>query len=143
MKPVAATFSGFRMVAGRKVFQLLLEIPIEEANTALATLGGIPDPANPVWVAIAPLTGPPKAPASEPDHRRRWEELPATQQAAIRCQEPAFQHFLGVEDAEHAALAVRHLCQVKSRKELNQTIEAAKRWENLDDEFQKSRWGMR
>jgi hypothetical protein len=46
---VKATFSDFRLIKGRKQAQLVLEIPIEEADRALAALGGIPQPQSDHW----------------------------------------------------------------------------------------------
>lgn len=53
-----ATFSGLKIVQGRKVAQLIFEIAIEQADTALEALGGLPRSDNPKWVAIARLTPP-------------------------------------------------------------------------------------
>src|SRR4051812_4591789 len=50
-----ATFSDFRLVKGRKVAQLVFEVPIEQADQALAALGGLPQPATEAWVALARL----------------------------------------------------------------------------------------
>jgi hypothetical protein len=50
-----ATFSNLRIVGGRKVCQLIFEVPIEGTNQALEVLGGIPDPSKSVWVAVARL----------------------------------------------------------------------------------------
>jgi hypothetical protein len=41
---IKATFSDFRLIKGRKQAQLVLEVPIEQADNALAALGGIPQP---------------------------------------------------------------------------------------------------
>ncbi len=40
MTPICATFSDFRLVKGRKVCQLVCEVPLEQADAALAALGG-------------------------------------------------------------------------------------------------------
>lgn len=47
--------------------------------------------------------------------------------AALRCREPAFQAFLGVDDEAEAAEKVRQLCGVQSRSELDRDPEAAQR----------------
>jgi hypothetical protein len=38
------TFSDFRLIKGRKVCQIVIEVPIEQADQALAALGGLPQP---------------------------------------------------------------------------------------------------
>src|SRR3954467_8257198 len=59
---IKATFGDFRLIRSRKVCQLCLEIPIEGADTALAALGGIPQPHSDRWVAVARLNGSATAP---------------------------------------------------------------------------------
>ena len=51
-KPSAGTFSDFKIVRGRKVAQLVIEVPLEKANEVLAALGGVPQPADPRSRAI-------------------------------------------------------------------------------------------
>jgi hypothetical protein len=140
---IQATFSDFRLVKGRKVAQLVLEIPLEQADAALSTLGGIPQPQSERWVAIARLNG--HVPEPKPDkERQKWEDLKLSMQAGIRCNEIAFRRFLtetessafearNVEDAEQM---VRERCEVDSRKELNLDPEAARRWKDLERSYQ-------
>lgn len=49
-----ATFHNTRNVMGRAVTQVILEVPIEEQGAVYAALG-YPNPAQPVWVAVARL----------------------------------------------------------------------------------------
>jgi len=130
---ISATFSDFRIVKGRKVAQLVLEVPLEKANSALAALGGIPQPATETWVAVARLTAEPKS--EKPKERRRFEELPLSQQAALRCNDPEFQGWLDVANADRAAAEVRLRCAVKSRAELDSNNFAADLWRDLDSCF--------
>lgn len=61
--------------------------------------------------------------------------------AGIMCGKPAFRTFLSealnetIDTPEKAAEAVRCICQVKSRAELNRNREAAKIWHSLIAEF--------
>lgn len=48
-------FSDFKIVKTRSVCQIVLEIPLEQADDALAVLGGVPRPDRQVWVAVARL----------------------------------------------------------------------------------------
>jgi len=50
-----ATFCSIRHVQGRKVYQLIFEIAQENADHALAVLGGVPKSDDPVWAAIVRL----------------------------------------------------------------------------------------
>jgi hypothetical protein len=141
---IQATFADFRLIKGRKQAQLVLEIPIEEADNALAVLGGIPQPQSDCWVAVARLNGAAK-PEPKPDkEKQRWGDLNLAMQAGIRCNEVAFRTFLtetetsafearSVEDAEQM---VRDRCEVDSRKELNLDPEAAERWRRLERSYQ-------
>jgi hypothetical protein len=54
---IQASFADFRLIKGRKQAQIILEIPIEGADAALAALGGIPQPQSDRWVAVARLNG--------------------------------------------------------------------------------------
>lgn len=66
--------------------------------------------------------GPSEAKLSgSPKSSRKWEDMPYSQQAAIRCGEPAFQAFLGVASVDAAAREVRARCGVESRSELDKT----------------------
>lgn len=51
---IRATFTNIRNIQGRKVVQLICEIPIEQAEKACMILGW-PDAVEPKWVAIALL----------------------------------------------------------------------------------------
>lgn len=48
---------------------------------------------------------------------------------AMRCREPGFQRFLGVDNHEAAAARVRELCEVGSRAELDRDAAAQARWD--------------
>jgi len=73
---------------------------------------------------------------------KKWHELPPSQQAAIRCNEGKFWEFLGQQkigakvfgDSE-AAAAVRRLCDVASRKNLDTDGFAAGLWRSLDSDY--------
>lgn len=51
---IKATFCNFRNIAGRKVVQLVFEIPVEQGGQAYEALGW-PDAADPKWCGIALL----------------------------------------------------------------------------------------
>ena len=50
-----ASFSDWRIVKGRKVVQVIFELPIEASHHAYNVLGGMPSPAESKWFAIARL----------------------------------------------------------------------------------------
>jgi hypothetical protein len=137
------TFADFRLIKGRKCAQIVIEVPIEQADQALAALGGLPQPTTEAWVAVARLNGVEK-PEPEPKEKRRWEDLKLSMQASIRCNEPAFWKFLerdmrgagNIENAEDAAAFVRMFCRVDSRSSLNTNPSAAVYWRGLEAQYQ-------
>jgi hypothetical protein len=138
---IQATFADFRLIKGRKQAQLVLEIPIEEADNALAVLGGIPQPQSDCWVAVARLNGVARQEPKPDKEKQKWDDLKLSMQAGIRCEEPAFWRYCNdcgynVADAETAANAVRELCDVDSRSGLNNNPEAAELWRDLDRSYQ-------
>jgi hypothetical protein len=136
---IRGTFADFRLIKGRKVAQLVVELPIEEADAALATLGGLPQPATERWVAVARLNGSAKPEAAK--EKRRWDDLKAAMQAGIRCNEPAFWQFVQEEynaparDEESAAKFVRRYCGVKSRSEINLSPNSSEAWRRLESKY--------
>ena len=54
-KPAAftATYSDWRVVKGRKVVQIVLEVPLEAAGHAYNVLGGMPTFGSENWFAVA------------------------------------------------------------------------------------------
>lgn len=139
----AATFSDFKLIRGRKVAQIVLEVPIEQADAAVNSLGGLPRPDSERWVAVARLvpgaekaaSGQAPRPAPEKP-RRTFDELPLAQQAALKCSDEAFQRFMvEMHEAEPgddgAAEAVRAYCGVASRSEIKAGTQAAGCWRDL------------
>jgi hypothetical protein len=158
MKPIAATLSNFRPVSTRKVVQLILEIPIERATEALMALGGVPDPSNPQWVGVVALTeepveedaiklfpridrSTPLEPPQEPQPRR-FQDLPLSQQAALRIKSEAFRRFLsekfnlprGVDESD-ADMLIKNICDVTSKADIKSGSYGAHEWSKLDAQF--------
>jgi hypothetical protein len=132
---IQATFSDVKLIRSRKVCQIILEIPLEQADAALSTLGGIPQPHSERWVALARLNG--HAPEPKPDkEKQRWEDLKLSMQAGIRCEEKAFQRYVAANNSNEAAASVRSICGVDSRSGLNDNPVAADRWRALDRSYQ-------
>ncbi len=135
-----ATFSDFKLIRGRKVAQIVLEVPIEHADAAVTSLGGLPRPDAERWVAVARLVpGTEKAVGGQeptPRQPRPFDTLPLAQQAAIKCSDEAFQRFMvEMHEAEPgedgAADAVRAYCGVASRSDIKANTQAAGCWRDL------------
>lgn len=156
-----ATFSDFKNIKTRKVMQIILEVPIEAADAALKTLGGVPRADRETWVGVARLdpaiaaqearapAHDPRNPPAEPSatkERQKFAAMPLAKQAAIRCeQDEPFRRFLAerlygpssgvVLDPSMAAEEVRHICGVGSRRDINDADESGEKWRSLDREY--------
>lgn len=160
-----AVYTDWRLIKGRKVVQVVLELPIEQADQAYRALNGMPNPAESAWVAVARLKPERQVvqdrlakpahdnaqPASEPEPpvRARKPVAPEkrlAQQAGIMCADMGFQRFLydnhmirhyGNEaDEGNAACAVRMICGVESRSEILPGTSAAEKWDQLMGQFE-------
>lgn len=104
---------------------------------AVAEIG---DDERPVEAAEDPRPGPAITIAAVKE-RRKFDNLPLSQQAALRCADKRFQAFLEqlscvTASEDGAAGYVRHLCGIDSRAELDHDKEAGGMWLMLDRQFQ-------
>jgi hypothetical protein len=150
-------YADWKLVKTRGVVQVVLELPIEDADAAYEVLGGMPVAAKERWFAVAAIrTQPEETPISPavatpqpvPDKpqaggKRDWRDMQPAQQAALRCNNVMFTAFLKEERADdwHEAGAdpaecVRIICGVSSRSLLNVEQRARVIWKQLDDQFQ-------
>lgn len=124
-----ATFSDFRLVKGRKVCQIVLEVPIEGADKALSVLGGLPNPAEERWVGVARIEPKKKHPVLT--GKDLWR---ASAECAMACKEPLFWRFLknrygtSIENEAEATLEVRARLGIDSRSDLDRNEAAASGW---------------
>lgn len=155
-----ATYSDWKLIRTRKVVQIVFEVPVESAGLAYEVLGGMPRPDSEVWCAVArldptkesaaqPRPSPTTAPTSTGGaHHKSFHEMSAAQQAGILCNEPRFAKFLmerrrshwsvaaeATETPERAAVAVRDICVVKSRAEIDKNEGATFRWRTLVSDY--------
>jgi hypothetical protein len=124
-----ATFADWKLINGRKVVQVVFEVPIEQSGLAYTVLGGMPDPGASVWCAIARL----EQPKAEQHKREKksWDEMTAGQQAGILCSDPLFAKYLNVASTTEAVDYVRRHCGVKSRSDITPTNESGRRWQEI------------
>ena len=152
---IKATFSDFKHVKTRSVVQFVFELPIEQADDALRALGGLPRPSEERWCGIARLdmkaVSEPVKEIAAPKDRRPFDDLPPAMQAGIRCSDLDFIKWINASlkplgpplSAEDVANSVRAHCSVSSRSELNTNPEAAAKWRELNDAFEKHKRGWR
>lgn len=147
-----ATYSDWKLIRTRKVVQIVLEVPVEQAGLAYEVLGGMPRTDSEIWCAVARLQQKESAAQPRPSssdnaphaggaHSKSWHEMTPAQQAGLLCNDPAFANFLRGAfpalwtGAADCAVIVRKLCQVNSRSELNLDNEAAMKWRGLVSDY--------
>lgn len=146
---IKGTFSDFKLIKTRKLAQVIIEIPIEQADAALTALGGLPRSDTERWVAIALLDMrkfdaqgnlPTDDNGELPKPRRPFCELPMPQQAGILSNDLKFQLWLSKKDVgrecESAAEAIRVWCGVASRSDIRPGTKTGERWLALLNEFE-------
>jgi hypothetical protein len=96
-----ACYADWKLIKTRSVIQVIMEIPIHDADAAYRVLGGMPAPASERWFGIAALATGHARPQPVPDkppagakQKKDWRDVPPSQQAGIRCDEPVFAAFL-------------------------------------------------
>tara|TARA_Y100000593_G_C4303738_1_gene334683 strand:- start:27 stop:458 length:432 start_codon:yes stop_codon:yes gene_type:complete len=134
---VKGTYSDFKLIKTRNVVQMIIEVPIENAEQ-ITTKFGMPQPHEEKWVAVA-LLNTEKKPIENSVSR-------AIQQAGILGQDIAFGTWLkntrpelNVEPNNIASIqqAVRSICGVKSRSDFKTDETALKVWERLYNDYNK------
>jgi len=136
---IKGTFSDFRLIKGRKVAQIVIEVAIEQADNALLALGGLPRSDDERWCAIARLdltaSQQPLPHPMEKRERRPFHTLSYAQQAGIKSDDLTFalwmSHLPVGKECENAAEAIRAYCGVESRADIRPGTKAAERWMEL------------
>ncbi len=152
-----ATYSDWKLIKTRSVVQVVLEIPLEQADAAYQVLGGMPTPGAERWCAVARLNGNEPVEAADPvpvsdkpdrPHRPRKPvaaEKRLAMEAGRMCADPIFRAFLRghlslewptPSREEDAAETVRIVCGVSSRAEILPGSKAAEQWINLRGQFE-------
>lgn len=145
----AGSYADIAIRKTRSVFVVSVEFPLERYQAFVAAFGG-PTPGAEIPVALArlapekPATASRSANGGDAKERRPLKELPFPQQAALRCGDAEFRHFLFVEieadlnmtaTADAAADFVRNYCGVSSRSEIRPETNAGILWERLNARF--------
>lgn len=129
---IRGTFSDFRLVKTRKLAQIVIEVPIEEADAALNVLGGLPRSDNERWVAIARLGDERPSPTpAEPKERRVFCDLAMPTQAALKSNDEAFASYMGATAGDSCADLIRRWCEVDSRSKILPGTHAGRQWTEL------------
>lgn len=151
---IAGTYSDFKFIKSRSVCQIIVELPIEQADRFLHAFGA-PQPGSEKPVAIALLDTKGKYDGTQADgsehhdipklagdradgNNRAVGQHHAVKRAAILCKDPAFQEWImrgemvnfGVPELD-AAEVLRHRLGIESRAELAISDRARRQFEQL------------
>lgn len=141
LRGIEADFATWRPVQGRKILQLVFEVPIERTQHVLDMLG-IPQPGASKWCAIALLnkelvqdqsssatntngrregldSAPAQASEAGGSPKKHWSEYARSQQAAILTGDPDFWRYFHCTDQEDAVKRLKAHFRIASRKELD------------------------
>lgn len=123
---VQARYADWRPVKGRKVLQLILEVPLEQQGDVLSMLGA-PMPDRDLWVAIALLSDQKNA---------DYKGGKLAQSAGILCNEGGFRQWCDATSPDAAADYIRTRCGVTSRAHLDHDETAAHQFREMKREYE-------
>ena len=135
---IKATFSDFRIVKTRKLAQLIFETPIENADEALAILGGLPRSDKEAWCGIARL-GVEQPPVKAVAQHRPFHELPFSTQCALKSDDPAFALYMDADPGSDCAESIRYACGVTSRADIKAGTPAGDKWIEILRGYERAR----
>jgi hypothetical protein len=124
-KAIQARYADWRPVKGRKVLQIVLEVPLEQQNEVLKLLGA-PLPDRDLWVAVAVLS----------DEVGKIKGGNLSKSAAIICTQGAFWQWSGATNADEAADYIRTRCNVTSRAMIDHDEKAAREFRDMSLEYE-------
>ena len=134
---IRGTFSDLKLIKSRSTAQLVIEIPIEEADNALTALGGVPLPGKECWVAIARLTT--QAVIAAPQKERRaLEDVPLPQRAGMLVNDPKFVQWLdemGMDEYMTPDEWLKSNCDIQSKTQLATNGAAAEMFLKIEGDF--------
>lgn len=131
-RAITADFASLKWVKNRKVLQVICEVPSERAGEVLSILGNPTGEGIPVAIAVLEIQPDVKKDLAEKVEKakRKFEDLPYSQQAALLCKDHSFGLYLyetandksempfnGGPDAIRAALCKQ--LNITSRSELD------------------------
>jgi hypothetical protein len=156
---IRGTYSDLKIVKTRRVFQVVIELPLEQFSHAMEVLGGAPLPDREVWVAVARLNEgslpatphrampaesalPDPAPPAHRHPRRHWLDLPPAERAGLCCRDVHFQSWLKeigriplATEAEATAYVQRVVGGSRSNLGKPGHEDETRLWETIDHKF--------
>lgn len=126
-KAIKCRYADWRPVKGRKVLQMVFEVPLEQQGEVLAMLGA-PLPDRDLWVAVAILSD---------RQNDDYKGGKLAQMAGILCNEGAFKQWAKERfDNDDPADFIRAWCGVSSRAHLDHDERAAREFRDMKLEYE-------
>lgn len=122
---ISAVFVDYKRIKGRKVHQIVFEVPSETWAQTYGVLGE-PSIDGSEWFAVAKLNG---VPAQEAKGGK------LAQKAALMCQEGAFKRFAEQAGYSDPVKLIYARCDITSRAHLDHDDGAAKQFHELALEY--------
>ena len=116
---IHGNYADLKYIKTRSVVQIVVEVPIERAHEITDAFGWT-QPGKEIPVALARLNpamvaiGDDEQPVEKP--RRAFSDLPASQQAAMRCKDADFQAWCDDQDFASDSFATRQLSIPRLRR---------------------------
>jgi len=125
-RAITADFASLKWVNGRKVLQVICEVPTERAEEVLAKLGNPTGEGIPVAIAVLEIQPDVKKDLAEnaAKTKRAFTDLPYSQQAALLCKDSRFQKQTSTFTEEGAIAWLKGTLHIKSRSELDDLYNA-------------------
>lgn len=124
---IRADYANWRPVSGRKILQLILEVPIEQTQDVMLKLG-VPVPGESKWVAVALLQPVAEGQAEQSEAappKKQWSEYTRSQQAAILIQDPEFCSYFKAANPINCDGKLKLHFRIASKRELDDEINHA------------------
>lgn len=144
---ISGSYADFKIIKSRGVAQIVIEVPIEQAERAIAAFG-LPVGGSEIHVAIARLAigardtaGHSQADASERAKAIYQASSPGEQARArsiLLCRDPDFQAWAEATDEAEAATFIRRKCRVNTRAAFATNPAALEQFLALEREYKAS-----
>lgn len=120
-RAITADYANLKFINSRKVLQVICEVPSEMAEEVLAKLGNPTGEGIPVAIAVLEIQPDVKKDLAENAEKakRKFEDLPYSQQAALLCKKPSFQNHTSTFSEEKAIAWLKDILHIRSRSELD------------------------
>ena len=143
---ISGSYADFKIIKSRGVAQIVIEVPIEQAERAIAAFG-LPVGGSEIHVAVARLaiggseTGHHAQDASERARAIYQASSPGEQARArsiLLCRDPDFQAWAQATDEAEAATFIRRNCRVNTRAAFATNPTALEKFLLLEREYKAS-----